>query len=152
VGGVIALDVITKWKVRHTLPPYQPISVWGDFFRLTYIRNTGAAFGLHLGQYSRYVFLALTIVALVVLVQWYRTTAARNTVRLIAIALVTGGAVGNLVDRVRSARGVVDFLDFGFGAHRWPVFNVADMGVTIGAILLAISLWREERRDAGNEA
>ena len=87
----------------------------GDTFRLTYIYNRGAAFGLHLGDYSRVIFLALTVVAVVVLFAWYRATPAHDRLRLVAIASVTGGAIGNLVDRVRSHRGVVDFLDFGLG-------------------------------------
>src|SRR3712207_5692983 len=70
----------------------------------------------------------------------------------ISIALVTGGALGNLIDRIRSSRGVVDFFDFGFGDVRWPVFNVADIGVTVGALLLAVSLWREEQKLEKDEA
>lgn len=144
VIGVIALDILTKWVVERTLQPYDPIPVWGDFFRLTYIFNPGAAFGLHLGEYSRWIFLTLSTVATVVLFAMYRATPAADRLRIAALALVTAGAVGNLIDRVRSDRGVVDFLDFGLGAARWPVFNVADIGVTIGALLLALSLWREE--------
>lgn len=146
VGGIVALDVVTKYIVQQTMVLYSPIPVLGDFFRLTYIYNPGAAFGLHLGSYSRYIFLALTVVAVVVLFFWYRSTPADDRLRLVAIASVTGGAIGNLIDRVRSHRGVVDFLDVGLGALRWPVFNVADIAVTTGAILLAISLWKEEQR------
>src|SRR5690606_9164211 len=94
-----------------------------------------------------YVFLALTVVALVVLLVWYRSTPASDRLRLVAIASVTGGAIGNLIDRVRSERGVVDFLDVGFGSVRWPVFNVADIAVTTGALLLAYSLWKEEQAE-----
>lgn len=145
VGGTVLLDVVTKYVVQRTLVLYEPVPVWGDFFRLTYIFNRGAAFGLSLGEYSRYLFLALTLVAVIVLAGWYRGTPASDRMRLAAIAAVTGGAIGNLIDRVRSHRGVVDFLDFGIGQVRWPVFNVADIAVTTGAILLAISLWREEQ-------
>jgi signal peptidase II len=70
-------------------------------------------------------------------------------VRLLAISLICAGAIGNLVDRVRSHRGVVDFLDIGIGDLRWPVFNVADIAVTTGAVFLALSLWREERSHDG---
>jgi signal peptidase II len=150
-GGIIALDQITKVIVQQTLPPYRPIPVLGDFFRLTYIYNPGAAFGLHLGPMSRYIFLVLTIVCLVVLYIWFRGTPASDRLRLIAISLVSAGAVGNFIDRVRSPRGVIDFLDVGLGNLRWPVFNVADIGVTIGAILLAISLWKEEQRASEDE-
>lgn len=148
---VVVLDVVTKYIVERTLPLYEPIPVIGDFFRLTYIFNRGAAFGLSLGEQSRWIFLGLTLVALVVLFLWFRTTHPADRLRLIAISSITGGAIGNLVDRVRSQRGVVDFLDVGFGDVRWPVFNVADIGVTVGAVMLAISLWKEEQ-EAGKDA
>ena len=67
-----------------------------------------------------------------------------DRIRVLALALVCGGALGNLVDRVKSGRGVVDFIDVGIGAMRWPTFNVADMAVSCGAVLLAIVLWRED--------
>ncbi|CAN5775515.1 signal peptidase II [soil metagenome] len=144
VGGVMALDLITKLIAQHTLPPYRPVSVLGDFFRLTYIYNPGAAFGLSFGPASRFIFLALAVIAVVVLFFMYRATPHTDRLRLWSIAAVTGGALGNVVDRFRSPRGVIDFFDFGIGAYLWPVFNVADIAVTIGAILLAISLWRED--------
>ena len=84
--------------------------------------------------------------AAVLLYLMYRQTPWSDRTRLVSIALVTGGALGNLIDRIRSSRGVVDFFDFGFGNVRWPVFNVADIGVTVGALLLAVSLWREEQK------
>ena len=151
VGAVVALDVFTKAQVERTLRLYDPVPVWGDFFRLTYIFNRGAAFGLHLGDSSRFIFMGLAIIAVAVLFFMYRATPWSDRLRLIAIASVTGGAIGNLVDRVRSDRGVVDFLDFGLGNVRWPVFNVADIAVTVGAILLAISLWKEEQRHEREE-
>ncbi len=154
VGTVVALDVVTKWVVERSLRLYDPVPVWGDFFRLTYIFNRGAAFGLHLGGASRWIFMGLALVAVVVLFVMYRNTPWTDRMRLIAISSVTGGAIGNLIDRVRSERGVVDFLDFGIGGMRWPVFNVADIAVTVGALLLAVSLWREEQaleRDAKPE-
>jgi signal peptidase II len=77
-----------------------------------------------------------------------RATPATDRFRLAALALVCGGAAGNLVDRIRSPQGVVDFLDVGIGAWRWPTFNVADSAITVGAIALAISLWLEGRAPA----
>jgi signal peptidase II len=127
---------------------YEQIDVLGSVVRLTYIFNPGAAFGLHLGPLSRWIFLGLSIVVLVALFGMYAYTPERDRSRLIALGLVCGGAAGNLLDRIKSARGVVDFLDIGIGASRWPVFNVADMALTVGAIVLAMSLWREERRVA----
>jgi signal peptidase II len=148
VGSIVGLDALTKWVVQRTLTLYEPVPVWGDLFRLTYIYNPGAAFGMSVGEYSRYFFLVLTVVVVVGLFLWYRSTPPTDRLRLVAIAVVTGGAIGNLIDRVRSHRGVVDFLDFGIGSVRWPVFNIADIAVTTGAILLAISLWREEQEAA----
>lgn len=143
--GLIAIDQATKYVVERSLRLYDPVPVLGDFFRLTYIFNRGAAFGLHLGEWSRVIFTILPVVAAIMLYLMYRQTPWSDRTRLVSIALVTGGAIGNLIDRVRSSRGVVDFFDVGFGNVRWPVFNIADIGVTIGALLLAVSLWREEQ-------
>lgn len=145
VGGVVVVDQITKLVVERTLRLYDPVPVLGDVFRLTFIYNRGAAFGIHVGGWSRIVFMLLAVVASVALGMMYRSTPWSDRLRLIAIAGVTGGAIGNLIDRLRSVKGVVDFFDFGFGTVRWPVFNVADIFVTCGALILAFSLWREEQ-------
>ncbi|HET9986686.1 MAG TPA: signal peptidase II [Longimicrobiales bacterium] len=147
VLGVVVVDYITKLLVLRTFRPYQQVDVIGDYLRLTFIENPGAAFGIHLGPHSRIIFLLLSVVALGALGALYWATPVADRIRLMAIALICGGALGNLVDRVRSHRGVVDFLDIGIGDLRWPIFNVADIAVTTGAILLALSLWNEERRD-----
>ena len=149
VVGVVSLDFATKWLVQRMMREFDQVDIIGEYVRLTYIFNPGAAFGIDLGPYSRLIFLVLSVVALVALAGMYWATPAGDRMRLIAIALICGGAIGNLVDRVRSARGVVDFLDVGIGTIRWPVFNVADIAVTTGAILLALSLWNEERRVEG---
>lgn len=146
VGSVVALDLVTKLWIQRSFRLYEQVEVIGEYVRLTYIYNPGAAFGIHVGEYSRIVFLVLSLGALIALAAMYWTTPLQDRVRLFSIALICGGALGNLIDRVRSPRGVVDFLDVGVGAVRWPVFNVADMAVTIGAILLALSLWSEESR------
>ena len=80
------------------------------------------------------------------------TATAGDRFRQLALGLVAGGAAGNLVDRIRSPRGVVDFLDIGLGTLRWPTFNVADIAVSCGAVALAISLWIEDSRQARHEA
>ncbi len=146
VGFVLLLDFFTKQLVQGTLHLYESVPVLGDFVRLTYIHNPGAAFGLHLGPYSRFLFLTLAFLAVGVLIVMYRHTAAEDKLRLFAIGAIAGGALGNVVDRIRSAHGVVDFLDFGIGTLRWPVFNLADTAVTVGALLLLTSLWAEDRR------
>ena len=143
---VVALDVVTKWWAVRTLVPQRlPHEVMGNALRWTLVYNPGAAFGLHLGPYSRWIFLALTVGALFILGRLYQSTRAGDRVRTLALALVCSGAVGNLIDRVRSAQGVVDFIDVGIGDYRWPTFNVADMAVSVGAVLLAWVLWQEDR-------
>lgn len=152
-GVVLVLDMLTKYIVQQTLVLHDQISVIGDFFRITYIHNPGAAFGLHLGPYSRFIFLALALVALGVLFAMYLQTPASDRLRLFAIGAIAGGALGNVTDRIRSAEGVVDFLDFGVGTNlRWPVFNLADTAVTIGAVLLLASLWAEDQRREREES
>jgi signal peptidase II len=151
---VAALDVVTKaMAVRGLVPQRVPHEVLGDYVRLTLVYNPGAAFGLHLGPQSRWIFTALTLIALGILWRLYRTTSRGDIPRVLALALVCAGALGNLIDRLRSDLGVVDFLDVGVGTTRWPTFNVADMAVSVGAILLAWVLWQEDRAiDAAAES
>jgi signal peptidase II len=144
--AVLAGDLITKRIVERELLPLPPVSVLGEWLQLRLVYNRGAAFGLDLGPYSRWFFTAVAIGAVVLLFRLARKSPAADRLRLLACGLVAGGAAGNLVDRLRHSRGVVDFIDVGIGSLRWPTFNVADMGVTCGAILLAISLWQEDSR------
>jgi signal peptidase II len=151
LAGVLVLDIGTKLLIQKHFMLYDQVDIIGEYVRLTYIYNPGAAFGIHLGEYSRHIFLVLSTVALAALVGMYLYTPAADRVRLISISLICGGALGNLFDRVRSASGVVDFIDVGVGDVRWPVFNIADMAVTAGAIILALSLWKEEQRVEGTD-
>lgn len=142
---VATVDFCTKALAQsRLLVQHAPHEVFGDWARLTLVYNPGAAFGLHVGEHSRWIFMVLTGVALVILARLYRATRGGDVVRAVSLALVCGGAVGNLMDRVRSPQGVVDFIDIGIGGSRWPTFNVADMAVSLGACLLAWVLWGEE--------
>lgn len=144
---VVLLDVITKYLAVTLLAPSGvPHSVIGDAVRLALVYNPGAAFGLYLGSFSRWIFMVLTVGALFVLRRLYKHAGAGDNARVIAVALVSAGAIGNLLDRIRSELGVVDFIDIGFGSHRWPTFNVADIAVSGGALLLAFVLWGEDKR------
>ena len=139
-------DLVTKAFAESVLgAPGFPQRVLGDAVRFTLVYNPGAAFSLHLGPYSRGIFLVLTAVVLRVLWSLYKRTRDRDNARVLALALLSAGAVGNAVDRVRSAQGVVDWLDVGIGPHRWPTCNLADVAVTAGAAMLFVVLWREER-------
>jgi signal peptidase II len=149
---IVVLDAITKYLAERALGGGAVVRVIGDWVRLHLVHNRGAAFGLHLGEYSRWIFLAIAIVAVVVLYRMSREAAPGDRFRQLALGLVAGGAAGNLIDRIRSSRGVVDFLDVGIGTLRWPTFNVADIAVSCGAIALALSLWREDARRPAPES
>jgi signal peptidase II len=145
-------DFTTKRLAEQTLLPFPPVEVVGEWVQLRLVYNQGAAFGLHLGPWSRWIFLGVAVLAIVLLYRLARSSPARDWMRQASCALVAGGAAGNLVDRIRSAQGVVDFIDVGVGATRWPTFNMADMGVSVGAIALALSLWLEDARRSRTRA
>ena len=142
---VVIADIVTKVLAESALTPTRPIPVLGDFVQLRLVFNQCAAFGLCLGTYSRWIFFGLAIVALFVLRAMVRSARPGDRFRLVSLALVCAGALGNVIDRIRSPRGVVDFVDVGIGSTRWPTFNVADSAITVGAIALAVSLWLEGR-------
>lgn len=148
----IVLDQITKVLAEALLLRSAGVPVFGEWFQLRLVYNQGAAFGLHVGPYSRWVFFAVAVLAIVVLARMSWTGPQGDRFRQLALGLVAGGAAGNLIDRIRSARGVVDFLDVGVGTWRWPTFNVADIAVSCGAIALALSLWREDSQRAEAES
>ncbi|MGH7591739.1 MAG: signal peptidase II [Gemmatimonadales bacterium] len=152
VVGVALADLLTKVAAARWLGDSNGVAVMGDLVQLRLVFNPGAAFGVSVGAWSRWVFLLVAVLAIVALARLARQAGPGDTLRRLACGLVAGGAAGNLLDRIRSARGVVDFLDVGVGVHRWPTFNVADIGVTTGALLLAWSLWSEDRRAALAEA
>ena len=144
---IVALDVVSKQLATQYLrPEHVPHQIIGNFVRFTLAFNPGAAFSMSVGNHSRYVFGALAVVALVILFRLFRATKPGDTMRTLALGLAWGGAAGNLIDRFHSARGVVDFIDIGVGDVRFWTFNVADSAVTIGALMLAWVLWREDRR------
>jgi len=122
-----------------------PHPVLGDLLRVTLAYNTDASMGLSAGTFSRPVFSLIALVAVVLLFRLYFRAPAASRLRVVALALLAAGAAGNLLDRLRSARGVVDFIDVGLGPSRFWIFNIADVGVVTGALLLALVLWREDR-------
>jgi len=155
-AAVIAADLFTKLLAERLLVRNVPHQVIGEVVRFTLAYNPGAAFSMSLGPYSRWIFGGFALVALVVLWRLYRMTGAGaragDRLRVLALGLAFGGAAGNLIDRVRSAAGVVDFIDIGVGDVRFWTFNLADSAVTVGALILAWSLSREEREAAQAKA
>jgi signal peptidase II len=151
VAVVVVLDRITKMIAEPALLGGTVVSVIGEVVRFRLVYNPGAAFGIGqgFGGASRWIFFGIALVATVLLYRMSQEAPATDRLRQWSLAAVAGGALGNLIDRVISAPGVVDFLDVGIpGGWRWPTFNVADMAVSCGAIALALSLWREDRERA----
>ena len=144
---VIVIDVITKQLAERLLfPPHVPHPIIGNVVRFTLAWNPGAAFSMSLGTYSRYIFGAFAVVALVVLWRLYKECKPGERLKPLALGLCWGGAAGNLIDRIRSPLGVVDFIDIGVGDVRFWTFNIADSAVTIGAIALGVVLLKEDRQ------
>ncbi len=145
---MLLLDYITKRWALTALEGGNRLEILGGFVPLSLAYNRGAAFGISLGDDSRWFFIPITILALTLLLVLLKQAGPRDWLRLASISMVVAGALGNLYDRLRWNRGVVDFIgpiDLGF--MDWPIFNVADMSITCGAVLLAISFWAEERRE-----
>jgi signal peptidase II len=149
---ILAADLVTKrWALRALA--LEQGELMGGLVPLTLAFNRGAAFGIRIGDDSRWFFVPVTIIALVLLATLFRQAADSDHLRVVSISLIVSGAVGNLYDRLRWDRGVVDFIGpIDLGLWDFPIFNVADMAITCGAVLLAISFWLEEREDAAQVA
>ena len=145
----VITDYVSKRLIEGHFAPHVENNIIGDFLRFTLTYNTGAAMNISLGGASRVVFTCLALVMLAVIFGMYRHTQADETAQPVALALIAGGALGNLLDRLRSVKGVVDFIDVGIHDSRFYTFNVADAGVTCGAILLMLVLWRTPAEKQG---
>ena len=145
-GGVILTDQLTKLHIMQTMRLHESIPVVPNFFSLTYIRNPGAAFGLLAGSSNafRMVFFGLTSVfALVLLGSILYRMPEREWMGRLSVSAILGGAVGNLIDRMRYGE-VIDFLDVYVNDSHWPAFNVADSAITVGVIFLVIHFMCEK--------
>jgi signal peptidase II len=146
VGVVVALDFTSKVvAVERLAPRHVPHPIIGEFVRFTLAYNPGAAFGMHLGPASRWIFGVLSLVIVGVLLRATTDLTRMSRLAAVGVPIVIGGAVGNLLDRIRQRDGVVDFIDIGVGDVRFWTFNVADTAVTIGAVCLVLALWQMER-------
>jgi signal peptidase II len=146
--AVLLLDQWTKGIITRTFDVHQSTTVVEGFFDLTYVRNSGAAFGLFASVDSSIKAVILNSVAVLVfiVVSAYALRSSHKSVRLqVGFALILGGAIGNLMDRVRFSY-VVDFLDFSISGHHWPAFNVADSAICIGVGLLFLDMLRNEEQ------
>ncbi len=155
IGVVAILDQLTKYLVRINFSLHDSLEIIPGFFHLTFIRNTGAAFGIFAGQpalWRQVFFISVVLIALVAIFIMYRKFGRESRLYCVGLGLIAGGALGNLIDRIRFGS-VVDFLDFFVGSYHWPAFNVADSAITIGVgILIIYTLFFEEdcKKISGN--
>ena len=140
---LLLADCASKRAAETYLGPY-PRPVLGEVVQLHLAYNRGAATGWDFGSHSRPILSILAVLAVIALARLYRAASARDWRLGAATALIIAGALGNLLDRLRSPLGVVDFIDVGVGSLRFWIFNVADIGVTLGAAALAVILWRRD--------
>lgn len=139
---VVLLDQASKLWATGALRGRPPVPVIDGFFDLVYHRNTGGVFGLFSGSPSpvrTLFFIAVTLVALAFVLYLMKEWGREHRVALIALALVAGGAVGNLIDRVAYGE-VIDFIDWYWRDHHWPAFNIADSAITLGTAILLFTV------------
>jgi signal peptidase II len=144
-GGVLVLDQATKILVDKTMTLHQSIEIISNFAHLTYLRNTGAAFGFLAGTRSPLriaLFALISSVAIGCIVYLIRGFRPHQKTLLVSLALILGGAVGNLIDRLRLGE-VIDFVDLHWYDIHWPAFNVADSAISIGVALLFLQMLRK---------
>lgn len=147
VALIVTADQLSKMWVMAVFSLYESKVVIPGFFNLTYITNPGAAFGFLAGAHGEWrqlFFVGVALVAVTVLVCSYRHFKGQGMVFALAIGLIMGGALGNLIDRLRFGA-VVDFLDFYFNNHHWPAFNVADSAITVGVALFLLGSLLQHR-------
>ncbi len=135
----IIADQSTKWLAAKHLSMQEPMPIWPGFFDLRLAHNTGAAFGFlgKAGGWQRGFFIGFTVAMSIFLLGWLFCLPRYAKMKAGAIALILGGAVGNVVDRIRLGY-VVDFLDFYYKNLHWPTFNMADIAIVIGVLLLLL--------------
>ncbi len=143
---ILILDQLTKIYIDRSMQLYQSIPVIDGLFSLTYLRNKGAAFSfLANASWRLPFFIVVTIIAVVAIMVAFGKLRDDQRFAAISLTLILSGAVGNLIDRIRLGE-VIDFLDVYWKSHHWPAFNVADSAICVGVAMLALDMFREERR------
>ncbi len=145
---LFGLDRLSKSIVVSRLPLYESVPIISDFFHLTHVANTGALFGLMAGLAApmrALVFITIPVLAIVLILAFQFRTSEADFLAQSGLALILGGAMGNLYDRIAYGH-VVDFLDFSLAGHHWPAFNLADSTICLGVFTLILDLFRRDRR------
>jgi signal peptidase II len=143
---ILIADQLTKLYIDRSMQLYQTIPVVDGLFSITYLRNKGAAFSfLSDASWRLPFFILASIIAIIAIMVAFRKLRDDQRFAAVSLTLVFSGAVGNLIDRVRMGE-VIDFLDVYWRSHHWPAFNVADSAICVGVAMLALDMFREERR------
>ena len=146
---ILISDQLTKFIVDQSMPLHHSIPVIDNFFNLTYIRNTGAAFGFLAGSAAAFrlpFLIVFSLVAIGFVVAMLRRLPERETGLITALVFILGGAIGNLIDRLAYGE-VIDFLDFYWGRYHWPAFNVADSFISVGVCITVFYLVKAKGED-----
>lgn len=144
---LVVLDQIVKTWIQHHMVLYTTKPVIPGFFNIVYVLNRGAAFGfLNRSdiQWQTYFFFAATALAVLIIFHLLRMARDADTLLILSLGSILGGAVGNLIDRIRTGE-VVDFLDFYWKSYHWPAFNVADIAIFLGSLGLLVAFYRMRR-------
>jgi signal peptidase II len=143
---ILIVDQLTKLYIDRSMQLYGSIPVVDGLFNITYLRNRGAAFSfLAEASWRLPFFILATVIAVIAILVAFTKLRDDQRFAAVSLTLILSGAVGNLIDRVRLGE-VIDFLDVYWGRHHWPAFNVADSAICVGVALLALDMFREERR------
>ena len=140
--SIVVLDQISKYIVLKSIEIHRSIPMISGFFDLVHTRNRGMAFGMFNrpgSDLGYYLLLSATFVAVILLLFWFSRLKQEERILAPGLSLILGGAIGNLIDRIR-LREVIDFLDFHIGPYHWPAFNVADSAITVGTFWVVLSL------------
>jgi signal peptidase II len=143
---VMSFDQFTKYWISVKLREGDEIDIIQGFFKLSYTENPGIAFGMLNNGNVKWLLVSVSLAAIVVVFYYIRRTAVSNTLLLWSLALLAAGIGGNLIDRFRLGR-VIDFILIYYKTYQWPVFNIADTAITIGAALMAIELFLSPHAD-----
>ncbi len=154
IALAVFIDLGSKYLVEQNFRLHETKDIWGSFFQLILIYNKGGVFGIAQGK--SYIFLIISFFVLGFLIYTYLTYPYPSWTFRVSTALILGGALGNMYDRTFNPNGVVDFLYFGWDEYasifgqkiflRWPAFNAADAFILIGAVVLAVLFWKNEKK------
>lgn len=147
VACIVFLDQITKFFISSNMSLYESFPVIDGLFNMTYIRNTGAAFGFLADAspaFRSFLLIGVTVAVILLIMYYIWKMSAEEKFFVFPLSLILGGAVGNLIDRVRFGD-VIDFLDFYISSYHWPAFNIADSAVSVGAVILLFKVFKKKK-------